>query len=169
MAETTPETPETCLLRAAQIAAMPGLDKVHFLNPAARRLNRSLGDATGLRQTGVHLIEIPPGALSTEKHRHYFEEECVYILEGKGVLLLGAEEFEIGPGDFMGHRAGGAAHALRNDGEGVLRCLVFGQRLDHDVADYPDRGKRLFRQKGMRWQMVEIDAVEELGGAVGAK
>ncbi|SDZ13910.1 hypothetical protein SAMN05444004_106188 [Jannaschia faecimaris] len=53
------------LLRAADIAAMQGLAKTHFLNPRARRINKSLGDATGLTGLGIHLIEVAPGDLSS--------------------------------------------------------------------------------------------------------
>ena len=42
------------LIRADEIAAMEGLAKTHFLNPNARRINKSLGDATGLTGIGVH-------------------------------------------------------------------------------------------------------------------
>ncbi|MEM7710776.1 MAG: cupin, partial [Pseudomonadota bacterium] len=49
------------LLRAAEIAAMAGLAKTHFLNPQAKRLNKSLGDAVGLTGLGIHLIEVQPG------------------------------------------------------------------------------------------------------------
>ena len=37
------------LLSAANIAQMPTQEKRHFLNPNAIRLNRSLGDAVGLK------------------------------------------------------------------------------------------------------------------------
>jgi len=33
---------------------MPGHEKTHFLNPDMLRLGRSLGDAVGLEQLGVH-------------------------------------------------------------------------------------------------------------------
>jgi hypothetical protein len=36
-----------------------------------------------------------------------------------------------------------------------------GQRLDHDVADYPDKGKRIFRNPGLEWNLVDLDAIEK--------
>lgn len=51
------------LLTRTEIAKMDGENKVHFLNPQARRRNKSLGDAAGLVALGVHLIEIPMGQL----------------------------------------------------------------------------------------------------------
>ena len=44
-----------------EIAAFEGVDKIHFLNPGARRLNKSLGDLAGLTNLGFHLIEVQPG------------------------------------------------------------------------------------------------------------
>ena len=41
------------LITAEEIAAMEGLAKVHFQNPNARRINKSLGDLTGLTGDGV--------------------------------------------------------------------------------------------------------------------
>lgn len=148
------------LLRKTEIEAMPGLDKRHFLNPGARRINKSLGDATGLNGLGFHLIEVAPGDFSTEYHRHYFEDECVYVLSGEATVEVGGESFCVGEGDFIGFPAGGEAHTMQNTGTATLRCLVAGQRLAHDVADYPRRGKRLYRNGSSPWDLADIDALE---------
>ena len=63
------------ILTAEAIDAMEGTEKVHFLNPNGRRTNKSLGDATGLKGFGIHLIEVPVGADSTEYHVHHQEDE----------------------------------------------------------------------------------------------
>jgi uncharacterized cupin superfamily protein len=47
--------------------------------------------------------------------------------------------------------------------------IVVGQRLNHDVADYPNKGKRIFRNEGLPWTLGDYDALPELGGAVGKK
>lgn len=150
---------------------MEGKHKVHFLNPNGRRLNKSLGDATGLSGFGFHLIEVPPGAESTEKHVHHFEDECIYILEGRGTIELDDQRIEVGPGDFIGLPAGGPAHVLVA-GDEPLRCLVVGQRLAHDVGDYPRLGKRLYRNGG-EWNLVEHDDITDPkagpGSTVGSK
>ncbi|MGB0902319.1 cupin domain-containing protein [Halocynthiibacter sp.] len=150
----TDDTP--ILLKAAEIDAMPGQPKTHFLNPNAQRLQKSLGDICGLTGLGVHLIEIQPGSDSTEHHMHYYEDECIYILEGHATLRIGDTYKAIGPGDFMGHPKNGAAHSMTNTGTAPLKMLVIGQRLDHDVADYPDQGKRIFRNAGMPWDLTDI-------------
>ena len=148
------------LVRKAEIVAMEGLAKTHFLNPNAQRINKSLGDATGLSGLGVHLIEVAPGHESTEMHRHHHEDECVFVLEGSGTAFIGEERFPVAAGDFIGYRAGGEAHRLLNDGDVPLRCLVIGQRLDHDVGDYPDLGKRIYRNRGLPWDLVDIERIE---------
>ncbi|MCB2055161.1 MAG: cupin domain-containing protein [Geminicoccaceae bacterium] len=162
-------TQDRYLVRGDEIASMEGTKKTHFLNPDARRTNRSLGDLTGLTGLGFHVIEVEPGCETTEHHRHHFEDECVYVLSGRATATIGEEEHEIGPGDFIGYRKGGLAHSIRNTGPEPLRCIVVGERLPHDVADYPRRKKRLFRHAGLAWNLVDREHVEELGGNVGRK
>lgn len=152
---------ETYLITRKEIEDYEGVEKTHFLNPNAQRVNKSLGDLTGLTGIGFHIIEIQPGFESTELHVHYHEEECIYILEGQAQAIIGKNRFQVGPGDFIGYRAGGAAHKLVNNGGSVLRCIVVGQRLDHDVADYPELSKRIYRQKNLPWNLVNLDDVEE--------
>jgi uncharacterized cupin superfamily protein len=149
------------IITKKEIDRLEGLEKEHFLNSEARRRNKSLGDLTGLKEIGFHIIEVQPGCESTELHMHYFEEECVYILEGNAEARIGAETHQVSAGDFVGYRAGGEPHKLTNTGRSALRCIVVGQRLAHDVGDYPDKNKRIFRNKGMPWNLVDIDAIEE--------
>ena len=90
------------LLTAQEISQMKGEHKVHFLNPGAVRINKSLGDAVGLQHMGIHLIQIEPGKDSTEYHLHHYEEEAVYVLTGKGTLTMENNQYPIAPGDFVG-------------------------------------------------------------------
>ncbi len=149
------------LVKAAEIESLEGTTKAHFLNDNAVRVNKSLGDLTGLSGMGVHLIEVKPGHESTEYHVHYHEDECTYVLSGEGVVTIGTEDHEIGPGDFIGYRAGGLPHTMRATGAQSLVCLVAGQRLAHDVGDYPNKRKRIFRQQGLPWNLVDLEAIEQ--------
>ena len=144
-----------------EIEACEGLAKTHFLNDNAQRINKSLGDIAGLTGLGFHIIEVAPGRESTETHVHYYEDECVYILEGEAEATIGVEKYHVKSGDFIGYRAGGEAHQLKNTGSGTLKCIVVGQRLEHDVSDYTVLRKRLYRNRGMAWNMVDMDAVSE--------
>ncbi|HDV8348510.1 TPA: cupin domain-containing protein [Burkholderia vietnamiensis] len=136
-------TPARALLKAADIAKMEPAREVHPLNPNAVRLKRQLGDPTGLTQIGAHLLTLTPGRESAEYHRHLYEEECVYVLSGTGTATIGERAYEIGPGDFLGFARGGEAHTLQNTGAAPLELLIMGQRLEHDVCEYPRIGKRL--------------------------
>ena len=147
------------ILTRAEIDAMPGLSKTHFLNKNAKRVNKSLGDETGLTGLGFHIIEVPPGCESTEYHVHYVEDECTYVLAGTGTVTIGGARHPIGPGDFIGYRKGGLPHSMENTGAEVLRCIVVGQRLAHDVGDYPNQGKRIYRNAGLPWDLVDLDAI----------
>jgi len=147
-------------LTAAEVENLEGTRKTHFLNSQARRLNKSLGDATGLQNIGIHWVELAPGDASTELHRHYSEEEAVYVLEGAGQAQLDDEIVAIGPGDFIGLPAGGPAHAITNTSNSPLRLLVVGQRLPSDVGDYPRLQKRLYRHGG-QWDLVDISAITD--------
>lgn len=150
---------ETYLIKKSEIDAMEGLKKVHYLNENAARINKSLGDLTGITGFGFHIIEVPPGKLSTELHLHHHEDECVYILEGQGEATIGNAVYLVSAGDFIGYRAGGNAHTIKNTGSSHLKCIVVGQRLDHDVTDYPNLNKRLYRNKGLAWDLVDTENV----------
>jgi uncharacterized cupin superfamily protein len=158
---------QTYLITKDEIEQMQGLKKTHFLNPKARRINKSLGDAAGLTGIGFHIIEVEPGDETTEHHVHYHEDECIYVLSGEAVAVIGDEKFQIKSGDFIGYRKGGLAHSIVNNGNEIFRCIVVGERLAHDVADYPKLEKRLYRNQKMPWNLVDHKDIAE--PAAGAK
>ena len=137
-------------LSAEKIAALQGVRRVHNLNPAAIRTDKSLGDEAGLKNIGIHLITIAPGDKSTEFHMHRYEDEAIYVLSGNGTAVIGDTKQKIASGDFIGFPANTVAHETINDGTDPLICLVIGQRLSQDVVDYPRKGKRLYRNSGER-------------------
>ncbi|WP_329742719.1 cupin domain-containing protein [Dyella sp. A6] len=149
----------TALLKAADIAAMKAVARPHPLNPNALRLRKSLGSATGLSQLGVHLIEIPPGRDSSEYHRHLYEEEFVYVLQGQGTALIDEVTHAVAAGDFLGFARDGVAHVLTNTGDAPLVLLVAGQHLAQDICDYPHRRKRLYMHDE-HGDLVDFDAIE---------
>lgn len=146
------------LLKAADIEAMTPVVNTHSLNPNAVRQRKSLGDATGLSQLGVHRIELAPGRDSSEYHRHHYEEEFVYVLAGHGHALIDEQARAIGPGDFLGFARNGPAHVISNTGDAPLVLLVAGQRLAHDICDYPHRRKLLY-MRGKQGDMVDFDVI----------
>jgi uncharacterized cupin superfamily protein len=146
------------IIRKTEIEEMNGLAKIHFLNENAQRINKSLGDVVGLNNIGFHIIEVNPGHESTEYHVHHHEEECVYILDGRAIVTIDETDYEVSAGDFIGYPACGLPHTMTNTGDEVLRCIVVGQRLAYDIADYPRLGKRIYRYDGTN-DLVEIDDI----------
>ena len=71
-----------------------------------------------------------------------------------GEAEIGQERLAVKAGDFLGYRKGGKAHTIHNTGNETLRCLVIGQRLDSDVADYPRKAQRIYRNAGLPWDLV---------------
>jgi uncharacterized cupin superfamily protein len=55
-------------LPAEKIATVEGVRRVHTLNPAAIRMDKSLGDEVGLKNMGIHLITIAPGEVDRVSH-----------------------------------------------------------------------------------------------------
>lgn len=152
------------VIKKAAIDQMEGLAKQHFLNPQAKRNNKSLGDLCGISGFGFHIIEVPPGSESTEFHVHYYEDECTYVLSGSGQVTIGDTSHDVSQGDFIGYPKCGQAHTMVNTGNEPLRCIVVGERLPHDVADYPRKGKRIFRNAGQPWNLVDHDNISEPQG-----
>ena len=153
------KTSDRYLITAEDIAAMEGEARTHFQNENAKRTNISLGDLTGLTGIGIHLIEVEPGHETTEYHVHFVEDEAVYILEGTAEAEIGDARHALKAGDFLGYRKGGLPHTIHNTGLTTLKCLVIGERLPHDVADYPRKGQRIYRNKGVSWDVVDIDKI----------
>ncbi len=147
------------LLTASDIKQMPADEITHFLNPNATRLNKSLGDAVGMKNMGFHLITVEPGKESTEYHKHHYEDEAVYVLSGNATLIIEGDSYTISQGDFIGLPCNKVAHTIINDSDETLECLVVGQRLAQDVADYPNQAKRLYRNSGSM-NLVDFKSVQ---------
>jgi uncharacterized cupin superfamily protein len=109
--------------------------------PCRERIRRALGDAFGLSQFGVNLLELPPGTWSSQRHWHERQEELVYVLEGEVVLVTDAGETTLAQGMTAGFRAGtGNGHHLINRSDRTARVIEVGTRTVEEVAHYPDIG-----------------------------
>jgi uncharacterized cupin superfamily protein len=109
--------------------------------PCRERRRRRLGDAFGLSQFGVNLMDLPPGAWSSQRHWHEREDEFVYVLEGEVQLVTDTGATTLTAGMIAGFRAGEPnAHHLVNRSEAVARVLEIGTRTTTEVARYPDIG-----------------------------
>lgn len=110
-----------------------------FDEPCRERSDRSLGDAVGLRDFGVHLLTLAAGAWSSQRHWHSHEDELIYVLEGTPTLVTDEGETLLEPGDFAGFRAGSQnGHHVVNEAEEPAKLLVVGSRKPEDGAFYSD-------------------------------
>jgi uncharacterized cupin superfamily protein len=104
----------------------------------ARRWKR-LGEAGGLTQFGVNLVELDPGATSSLRHWHEAEDEFVHVLSGELVLIQDGGETLMRAGDSAAFRAGDPdGHHFVNRSTGLARMLVVGNRPARDVCHYSD-------------------------------
>ncbi|HJQ64655.1 MAG TPA: hypothetical protein VJ834_17540, partial [Burkholderiales bacterium] len=53
-----------------------------YATMVAGRLKRRLGDVFGLKNFGVNLTRLAPGAISSLRHAHAKQDELIYVLEG---------------------------------------------------------------------------------------
>jgi uncharacterized cupin superfamily protein len=103
------------------------------------RAHRRLGDAFGLKNFGVNLTRLAPGAWSSQRHWHTTEDEFVYVVEGEVVLKTDAGEQALRPGMCVGFPAGRQdGHHFINRTDRDVLFLVVGDRRDDDECDYPD-------------------------------
>jgi uncharacterized cupin superfamily protein len=134
---------ERHLVRASAARELPEFPFSHPLNPESEIHIRMLAAPTGLERVGVNIGRVPPGKESFVYHSHEFNEEFLYVISGRGVVEIGEQEFEVGPGDFMGFPAPGPAHQMRNPFDEELVYLMGGERRGFEVGLFPRHKKRL--------------------------
>ena len=149
------------LLTAAQIATLTERRNVHQFNDQAVRHTRSLGDLTGLTSIGIHLVRVELGDETTQHHNHEVSDEFIYILSGKGTLLLGEQAFAISAGDFVGFPKKGPAHSMKNTGTEDLVYLMGGGRPPLDICNYPNIGRRMYLIEGKK-EYVDLEHLHRL-------
>jgi uncharacterized cupin superfamily protein len=127
-------------LHAAEVAAETGTDyPPPHDSPCRQRSRRRLSDAFGLSQFGANLLELAPGAWSSQRHWHERQDEFVYVLEGEVVLVTDAGEATLSAGMAAGFRAGQPnGHHLVNRSASVARILEVGTRTTEETAHYSD-------------------------------
>jgi uncharacterized cupin superfamily protein len=116
----------------------------------AGRSKRKLGDVAGLTAFGVNLVRLDPGAWSSIRHWHSHEDEFIYIVEGRAVLVTDAGEQALGPGMAAGFRAGvDDGHHLINRTTAAVTYLEVGARREDDDCFYPDADLQYRHQDGV--------------------
>jgi len=110
-----------------------------FHEMAAGRAKWLLGDAGGLSDFGVNLVELPPEGWSSQRHWHEAEDEFVYVLAGELVLVTDEGESVLRAGDCAAFPKGVAnGHHLINYSDAPAIYLEVGTRNPEGVCHYPD-------------------------------
>jgi uncharacterized cupin superfamily protein len=105
----------------------------------AERARQALGDAGGLTQFGVNLLQLPPGAWSSQRHWHSTEDEFVYVISGEVVLVANDGEEVLRAGDCVAFPKNTAiGHHLVNRSGTSAVCLEVGTRSTDSITRYPD-------------------------------
>lgn len=130
-------------LPALDAAQVPEQSTTGYPEPyksrVAGRYKRRLGDAAGLKNFGVNLTRLEPGAESSMRHWHSKQDEFIYVLEGEVTLVTDAGRQKIKPGMGAGFPAGKPdAHQLVNETKKPVLYLEIGDRTPGDGATYAD-------------------------------
>lgn len=133
-----PVTPVAVVAANAPLRARQSLLPAVFDGRLAGREKRPLGDLFGLRNFGVNLTRLAPGAMSALHHAHSAQDELVYILEGTPTLITDAGETPLAPGMCAGFASGGSPHHLVNRSAADVVFIEVGDRTRGDRVTYPD-------------------------------
>ena len=110
-----------------------------FASMMGGRLKRPLGDLFGLSNFGVNLTRLTPHAVSALRHAHTKQDEFIYVLQGRPVLITDEGRTQLEPGMCAGFKAGtGNGHQLMNESDEDVVYLEVGDRTQGDAASYPD-------------------------------
>ena len=95
----------------------------------------------GSIHSGLRLYRLAPGKQATRLHRHLHQEEIYFVLKGSGTLRHGEREVPVKTGDVILYPAGDpAAHTFVNTGTEPMEYLATGNRVSHEVCEYPEDG-----------------------------
>jgi len=130
---------------------MPEARLQHPWNANSEIYLKRLSTLAGLERVSLSIARVPPGKESFLYHRHERDEEFLFILSGRGRAEIGAHQFDVFAGDFMGFRApDGPAHHLTNPYAEDLVYLMGGECSGFDIGYFPRLGRRLvFTPSGM--------------------
>src|SRR5215475_13704910 len=128
-----------------------------FASRMSGRTKRPLGDLFGLKNFGVNLTRLAPGAASSLHHRHSRQDEFIYVLEGEATLFTDRGQTTLRPGMVAGFAANGTAHHLENNGEGDCVFLEIGDRSERDTVTYPADDIQAVMGGDGRWRFAHKD------------
>lgn len=153
------DKPQVVAIEASEIPfrLKPSSYPEPFRSRMAGRKKAQLGDFFGLKNFGVNLTRLSPGAESALFHKHTRQDEFIYILSGAPTLVTEEGEFLLAPGMCAGFPAGGTAHQLVNRGEAEVVYLEIGDRSENDEATYPRDDLRARLSAAGQWIFTKKD------------
>lgn len=120
-----------------------------FHEPVMQRIRRRLGDAGGITDFGVNLLQLKPGVWSSQRHWHSGEDEFVFVVSGEVVLVTDKGEEILRAGDCAAFPKGATdGHHLINRTAGIVTVLEVGSRSAADVCTYSDIDMVINSRKG---------------------
>lgn len=103
--------------------------------PCADRIRQRLGNAGGLTDFGVNLMQLPPGNWSSQRHWHSHEDEFVFVLEGELTLVEDEGEATLRAGECAAFaKNSGNGHHLINKSDTTAVYLEVGSRASADIT-----------------------------------
>ena len=126
-----------CRRRTAthQTVQLPGAIRIDD----GRQAQAPAGDLFGLSNFGVNLTRMAPNSVSALRHAHTKQDEFIYVLQGRPVLITDEGRTQLEPGMCAGFKAGtGNGHALVNESAEEVVYLEVGDRTPGDTVTYPD-------------------------------
>ena len=104
--------------------------------------SKDLDPLVGARRLGYQLIRLPPGQSTYPFHLHHFGEELFVVLQGECTLRSDRGSWNVRAGTSIACPPGRCGtHKFTNESSADCVLLALGERLDHDVCEYPDSGK----------------------------
>lgn len=156
----TPKPAADHIVRTSELGPGDELHVRHPLNDRSELFMARLSDRTGLSHLGVSLARVPPGKESFTLHAHTLQEEWIYVLSGRGHVLIDDDVVAIAAGDFVGFPANGAAHLVRNTSDDDLVYLQGGDRRPGDRARFPTLGKVGYQHDEGHMALVDEERIE---------
>lgn len=157
--EVMSESKKSVAARALDIPvrAKPSVYPQRFAVLMEGREKRPIGDFFGIRNFGVNLTRLAPGAQSSLFHKHSKQDEFIFILEGEATLITENEETVLEPGMCAGFPAGGTAHQLLNRSKRDVLYIEVGDRTPGDEGTYPNEDLKAAQDKNGQWVFTKKD------------
>lgn len=122
-----------------------------FASLMSGRIKHPLGDVFGIKNFGVNLTRLSPGAVSALHHCHSRQDEFIYVIEGEPTLFTDAGETRLRPGMVAGFAAGTTPHHLENRTKHDCVILEMGDRASGDTVSYPNDDVEVALQADGQW------------------